>query len=179
MAHSWRDTTHAAYGPPRALSATLAKGTAKSSFTCSLCGESFRVDYHGRKPPFCPQLVFMEDVYCMRDPFSVGGGGGATGENRKCLPTVVGGTCAVCSKDVCVQCSLLYAVRLCGHCARAHRASLPSELHRIVDATGGTPEKDPAKTGGKAASCLQGSVQPSVAIAENRCPLPPHGSTHS
>lgn len=43
------------------------------SFTCSLCQEIFRVDYHGRKPPFCPQLVFMEDVFCMKDPFSVGG----------------------------------------------------------------------------------------------------------
>ncbi|CAM9858909.1 unnamed protein product, partial [Hapterophycus canaliculatus] len=41
------------------------------SFTCLLCGECFRVDYHGRKPPFCPQMVFMEDVYCMKDPFSV------------------------------------------------------------------------------------------------------------
>lgn len=55
-----------------------AEGTARGSkpsrsFTCSLCQESFRVDYRGRKPPFCPQLVFMEDVFCMKDPFSVGG----------------------------------------------------------------------------------------------------------
>lgn len=63
------------------LAATASRGISKaSSFTCSLCGEAFRVDYHGRKPPFCPQLVFMEDVYCMKDPFSVGGGGEA-GEN--------------------------------------------------------------------------------------------------
>ena len=50
--------------------------TARPPFICSFCGESFRVDYHGRKPPFCPQVVFMEDVFCMRDPFSAGGGGG-------------------------------------------------------------------------------------------------------
>ncbi|CAM9361103.1 unnamed protein product, partial [Hapterophycus canaliculatus] len=52
---------------------------------------------------------------------------------RKCLPTVVGGTCAVCLKDVCAQCSLFYAVRLCGVCAREHKPSLPSELHPMVD----------------------------------------------
>ncbi|CAM9496991.1 unnamed protein product, partial [Laminaria digitata] len=73
--------------------------TARPPFACSCCGETFRVDYHGRKPPFCPQVVFMEDVFCMKDPFSAGGGGG---ENRKCLPTVVGGTCANCGKNVCV-----------------------------------------------------------------------------
>lgn len=58
---------------------------------------------------------------------------------RKCLPTVVGGTCDVCLKDVCAQCSFFYAVRLCGVCAREHKPSLPPELHRMVDATtGGT-----------------------------------------
>lgn len=50
--------------------------TARPPFACSFCGETFRVDYHGRKPPFCPQVVFMEDVFCMKDPFSAGGGGG-------------------------------------------------------------------------------------------------------
>lgn len=64
--------------PPGSAAAAAIRSTPKaSSFTCSLCGECFRVDYHGTKPPFCPQLVFMEDVYCMKDPFSVGGGGEA------------------------------------------------------------------------------------------------------
>ncbi|CAN0352285.1 unnamed protein product, partial [Scytosiphon promiscuus] len=36
--------------------------------------------------------------------------------------------CDVCLKDVCAQCSLFYAARLCGVCAREHKSSLPTEL---------------------------------------------------
>lgn len=53
---------------------------------CYLCGVSHRVDYHGRRPPFCRQLVFMEDVFCMRDPFAAGGGEG--GDNVRARPSL-------------------------------------------------------------------------------------------
>lgn len=90
-AHSWCSSTDRGAvsrflpGSPAAVAAAVASlnnsGSPRSSFTCSLCRECFRVDYYGRKPPFCPQLVFMEDVFCMKDPFSVGGGGGQEGGN--------------------------------------------------------------------------------------------------
>lgn len=89
-AHSWRggaDRGAASGFPPSWPAAGAGAASfnstskARSSLTCSLCGECFRVDYYGRKPPFCPQLVFMEDVFCMKDPFSVGGGGGEEGEH--------------------------------------------------------------------------------------------------
>ena len=83
MGHSWRgpDYNGASAKPPRAFDGRPSiRPAPRSSFTCSLCGECFRVDYHGRKPPFCPQLVFMEDVFCMRDPFSIGGGADAAGD---------------------------------------------------------------------------------------------------
>lgn len=52
------------------------RGGGQTAVSCYLCHDSFRVEYYGRKPPFCPQLIFMEDVYCIRDPFSSGGAEG-------------------------------------------------------------------------------------------------------
>ncbi|CAM9667743.1 unnamed protein product [Ascophyllum nodosum] len=140
------------------------------SFTCSLCRETFRVDYHGRKPPFCPELVFMEDVFCMMDPFSGGvQGEGGDGAPRRCLPTVLGGTCANCSRSVCARCSLFYAVRMCGQCAREHKTSLPKEVWRMVDATEQrwSETKPPLITSGSGAS------SPAVAIDNPTQPNPP------
>lgn len=55
--------------------------TNSEAFKCCRCKDSYRVEYHGRRPPWCPQLVFMEDVFCIRDPFAAGAGDSDAGEH--------------------------------------------------------------------------------------------------
>lgn len=55
--------------------------TNSEAFKCCRCKGSYRVEYHGRRPPWCPQLVFMEDVFCIRDPFAAGAGDSDAGEH--------------------------------------------------------------------------------------------------
>ncbi|CAM9565548.1 unnamed protein product [Discosporangium mesarthrocarpum] len=100
------------------------------SFQCQLCRQEFRTDFLGRRPPYCPQLVFTEDVFCVRDPFV--SRAIVESSHGSCLPTVVGGVCSVCGLTVCTECSLFYTTRVCGPCAQRHRSVFPQELQAVI-----------------------------------------------
>lgn len=92
---------------------------------CAECGFEADAEYCGRAPPFQPGLVYLEDVYLRRDPF--------TADAR---PLCLGGQCAACKRIVCcdVGCSLFYARRFCVSCAVANIARFPPELQREIRA---------------------------------------------
>ena len=46
-------------------------GTASLHFCCFVCGFVSHADYCGRKPPFNKHIVYLEDVFVIRDPLCV------------------------------------------------------------------------------------------------------------
>ena len=40
-----------------------------SLFQCSLCDVATNYTYFGRTPPDSPLVTFLEDVFCIKDPF--------------------------------------------------------------------------------------------------------------
>lgn len=94
------------------------------SFQCTVCGERYEYSYHGQRPPFCPQVAFLEAVFVRRDPFA-----------SYALPLCVGGSCSVCGATVCAAaaCSVFYTRRLCAECVQARRDELPEQVLRLVD----------------------------------------------
>ncbi|KAK3743346.1 hypothetical protein RRG08_061282 [Elysia crispata] len=92
-------------------------------FTCTSC--DFVVDYHfkGRQPPFAKCIMLLEDCYIMKDPFSTSGGF-----------VTVGGSCSLCSKDVCLSadCSLFYTQRFCLTCAHRNQQEFPKQIQEEI-----------------------------------------------
>lgn len=90
------------------------------NFTCSICNLKERYDYKGAKPPFARQLLYFEESYIMRDPFSLPNKGEAL---------VLGADCSKCKRAVCFMCSIYYAKRFCLECALSDLQNLPFQLH--------------------------------------------------
>ena len=118
--------------------------------------EQVMYDYYGMRPPYDPNIVFLEDVFCRRDPFS-----------SRPRPLCVGGRCSICTRSVCVArharaaqaaarrqtalrrcglaarlltarrpcstCSLFYAKRFCAVCAKANAEAFPPELQKDIE----------------------------------------------
>ncbi|CAM9671933.1 unnamed protein product, partial [Choristocarpus tenellus] len=101
-----------------------------NSFFCQVCAQEFPADYYGRRPWYCPQVAFLEDVFCIKDPF-------ISGRSIE----IVGGVCSVCMHSVCVPCSLFYTVRLCYSCAVEFRSLLPDEIQASIPSTNTNQEK--------------------------------------
>ncbi|XP_033217075.1 cysteine-rich DPF motif domain-containing protein 1 [Belonocnema kinseyi] len=106
-----------------------AKGESKSetrgTFACGFCPLNEHFDYKGTKPPFARQLLYLEDCYIMKDPFSPLNQGETL---------VLGADCSFCKTAVCLGCSIFYTKRFCKKCALAHIKDLPKQLHKkIID----------------------------------------------
>ncbi len=93
----------------------------KREFRCGRCGEIYPYDYFGRSPGFCQSIVFFEDCYVMRDPFS---------EAR--VPLMLGANCSVCEALVCVGCSIYFARRFCLTCSGKKIKDFPPQLQEEI-----------------------------------------------
>mmetsp|Transcript_21306 Transcript_21306/g.36588 ORF Transcript_21306/g.36588 Transcript_21306/m.36588 type:complete len:108 (-) Transcript_21306:725-1048(-) len=90
-------------------------------FVCNSCQFYSHCDYFGRKPPFFPRMVFLEEAYVIRDPFCP--------EPR---PVFLGAHCVSCKEAVCPNCSVFYGVRFCLSCANKTMEALPDEVQKEV-----------------------------------------------
>ncbi|XP_071645692.1 putative transferase CAF17 homolog, mitochondrial [Temnothorax longispinosus] len=93
------------------------------TFTCSFCPLKEHYDYKGVRPPFARQLVYSEECYVMKDPFSL--------PNRGQI-LVLGANCSVCEHAVCLGCSIFYTRRFCPKCASSNMQYLPPQLHSRI-----------------------------------------------
>mmetsp|Transcript_3609 Transcript_3609/g.3718 ORF Transcript_3609/g.3718 Transcript_3609/m.3718 type:complete len:118 (+) Transcript_3609:335-688(+) len=95
-------------------------------FHCSICFESISYLLFGRQLKKCPSIIFLEDVYLIKDPFI---------ETGLIMPIAVGGKCAICQNDVCMDnsCSIFYKEQYCANCLHTHAADLPSEVINIFN----------------------------------------------
>ncbi|XP_071554889.1 putative transferase CAF17 homolog, mitochondrial [Temnothorax nylanderi] len=93
------------------------------TFTCSFCPLKEHYDYKGVRPPFARQLVYSEECYVMKDPFSL--------PNRSQI-LVLGANCSVCEHAVCLGCSIFYTRRFCPKCASSNMQYLPPQLHSKI-----------------------------------------------
>lgn len=91
-------------------------------FTCYMCNMTENYSYFGRSPRFLKCLVFLEECYLNRNPFS------SPGSGDKFL--VLGGECVGCGRCVCqaLTCSVFYTKRFCVLCAKANEAEFPPEV---------------------------------------------------
>lgn len=90
------------------------------TFTCSFCPLKEHYDYKGARPSFARQLVYSEECYVVKDPFSLPNRGEVL---------VLGADCSVCKHAVCLGCSIFYTRRFCLKCASNNIQYLPSQLH--------------------------------------------------
>ena len=91
-------------------------------FECSICDFSSNYDVLGRTIKECSDsIVFMEDSFLLRDPFSGG-----------CRVVCLGSFCRICGEQVCASqtCSLFYVHRFCGKCALENVKAFPDQLQR-------------------------------------------------
>lgn len=93
-------------------------------FTCSVCYLKEHYDYKGMKPPFARQLIYLEECYIMKDPFSLPNRGEVL---------VLGADCSICKRIVCLRCSIFYGQRLCLKCASNNMQKLPLQLHDKIN----------------------------------------------
>ncbi|XP_014475188.1 PREDICTED: cysteine-rich DPF motif domain-containing protein 1 [Dinoponera quadriceps] len=93
-------------------------------FACSFCTLKEHYDYKGSKPPFARQLVYSEECYIMKDPFSLPNRGEVL---------VLGGDCSTCGHAVCLSCGIFYAKRFCPKCAFGIMRNLPIQLHGKIN----------------------------------------------
>lgn len=90
-------------------------------FTCTKCGLQERYFYKGRNPPSNKKIVFLEDCYVMKDPFS------PPNKNQFLL---LGSECSLCNKAVCQSpnCSIFYTRRFCRSCAEENMEHFPAAV---------------------------------------------------
>ncbi|XP_019848845.1 PREDICTED: cysteine-rich DPF motif domain-containing protein 1-like [Amphimedon queenslandica] len=91
------------------------------SFRCERCGFTSLVYSFSKSCPFSSGLVFSEDCFIGRDPFS-----------EKHKPLVLGSRCAACHRAICVSqdCSIFYTRRYCKDCFDNNRSRFPLELQK-------------------------------------------------
>lgn len=90
---------------------------------CSSCPLEEKYDYKGKNPPFAKHLIFSEECYIMKDPFSPPNRGEVL---------VLGGDCKICNNPVCIECSIYLNNRFCNKCAMKNIKSFPLETHKRI-----------------------------------------------
>jgi len=92
-------------------------------FICAACEVEVNYSYHGKRPPYNLNIVFLEEGYFRRDPFSA--------EPRALF---LGSQCAMCGIKVCASptCSLFYTKRFCIPCCNDHKEGFPVEIQREI-----------------------------------------------
>lgn len=98
----------------------ISKTGTGGTFACSFCPLKEHYDYKGSRPPFARQLIYLEECYFMKDPFSLPNRGEVL---------VLGGDCSMCGHAVCLGCSIFYTKRFCPNCATSNTQNLPIQLH--------------------------------------------------
>ncbi|XP_022238473.1 cysteine-rich DPF motif domain-containing protein 1-like isoform X1 [Limulus polyphemus] len=94
-------------------------------FTCYMCGMTETFHYFGKRPPFLKSILFLEDVYLAKDPFSPAGEG---------IFLLLGGHCSLCKNIVCQaeECSIYFSKRFCLSCAKDNSLQFPPELRKAI-----------------------------------------------
>lgn len=94
-------------------------------FTCSICGIEEFYHYYGKTPPFSKNIMFAEDSYILKDPFS-------PPKLKEFL--LLGSKCNSCQKCVCQyqSCSIFYSKRYCILCASANLAHFPKPVQEKI-----------------------------------------------
>uniref|UniRef100_A0A3Q2P5Z5 Cysteine-rich DPF motif domain-containing protein 1 n=1 Tax=Fundulus heteroclitus TaxID=8078 RepID=A0A3Q2P5Z5_FUNHE len=85
--------------------------TPQNTFSCQLCGLSTSFTYYGQKPPNTRAIVLLEECFVTKDPFSP--------DKEKFL--VLGSTCSLCGKCVCVGPRRVIALLLLYYCCCRRR----------------------------------------------------------
>ncbi|XP_043944196.1 cysteine-rich DPF motif domain-containing protein 1 isoform X1 [Protopterus annectens] len=101
------------------------ESSSKVKFECQLCGFTAPYSYYGQKPPNSRSIVFLEECFIMKDPF--------TPEKGKFL--ILGSHCSLCNKITCVNgdCSIFYTRRFCLPCAKSAIQDFPKELQHELE----------------------------------------------
>jgi hypothetical protein len=94
----------------------------KKIFSCNDCGLNEEYDFFGKNPPFCRSIVFHENSYVCRDPFSAF----SSGNSSNFL--LLGSNCSLCKAMTCQDCSIFYTKRLCKKCTTSTSTLLPQQL---------------------------------------------------
>jgi len=121
MASSQSSITKSESVPTSTISKSSEQPHEKHIFECQICGLSEEYHYFGKKPPFCKSIVFIDDSYVMRDPFTL-----QYGNNANFL--LLGGKCCICSESICQECSVFFTTRFCNKCYQSNIHLLPEEL---------------------------------------------------
>lgn len=93
------------------------------TWKCFCCNLEEYYNYKGCKPPFAKHLLFTEDCYIMKDPFSPPGKGEIL---------VLGADCSICNKTVCMECSFYYTKRFCKKCALKNIKNFPIMFEKKI-----------------------------------------------
>ncbi|XP_028414413.1 cysteine-rich DPF motif domain-containing protein 1-like [Dendronephthya gigantea] len=96
-------------------------------FQCKNCNFSTHYDYFGKQPPFCKEIILLESVYVIKDPFT-----------RETGIVILGGHCALCHTEVCCdqKCSVFYSKRFCIPCSMKYFKEFPAEIQKDVQKNG-------------------------------------------
>jgi len=94
----------------------------KKYFTCNDCGLNEEYDFYGKTAPFCRSIVFQEDSYICRDPFTAYSSGNSTNF------LLIGSNCSLCNSMTCQECSVFYTRRICKKCTKSTSTLLPQQL---------------------------------------------------
>lgn len=89
------------------------------TFRCEFCSLVEHYHYKGLKPPFARDILYNDNCYIMKDPFSLPNRGEVL---------ILGGDCSICNKSVCLDCSIFYIKRFCQECVAKNIDNLPSQL---------------------------------------------------
>ncbi|KAK0087121.1 hypothetical protein PV325_001730 [Microctonus aethiopoides] len=106
-------------GKSNLKSETETKRDLGGTFRCEFCSLVEHYHYKGLKPPFARDILFNENCYIMKDPFSL---------PNKGEVLILGGDCSICNKSVCLDCSIFYTKRFCQECVAKNIDNLPSQL---------------------------------------------------
>mmetsp|Transcript_23968 Transcript_23968/g.31183 ORF Transcript_23968/g.31183 Transcript_23968/m.31183 type:complete len:117 (-) Transcript_23968:282-632(-) len=98
---------------------------------CSHCELEYPFDYVGRQPPYAPEIIFLEDAYCLKDV--------ANQDTLERCAIFIAAPCSCCKKVVCASphCSIFYSKRVCAACVKSETTNiktlLPCELDSQVN----------------------------------------------
>ncbi len=93
------------------------------SFKCEICNNFTCYSFFGKQNQASPSIIFFNDVYFLRNPFS-----------PSCnTPIIMGGNCSECTKAVCASpgCSIYYKSLYCANCLHLNTLHLPEELIQL------------------------------------------------
>eukprot|EP01100_Stratorugosa_tubuloviscum_P010152 TRINITY_DN4331_c1_g1_i1.p1 TRINITY_DN4331_c1_g1~~TRINITY_DN4331_c1_g1_i1.p1 ORF type:complete len:144 (-),score=40.04 TRINITY_DN4331_c1_g1_i1:86-517(-) len=96
----------------------------KKYFTCFNCEVIYSYHKYSTQLTQQDQLQFVEEGFLFRE-----------GNSQNFRVILLGSTCKVCNKIVCVnlKCSLYYSKRFCKVCLKKNKLFFPIELHKEID----------------------------------------------